>query len=96
MSNNTVTNSSLQIPKTTKPLPTNKTLCNSVETLGLSNTQRRIFSYAEQAVAKCFDRAIDKSLQVFCFRLIIEDYPDSLLYNMTTLDVIVRIIQKPL
>lgn len=52
MSDNTVSQSSLQIPKPTKP-PANKALGNSLETLGLAKIQRHLFTYADQPVSQC-------------------------------------------
>ncbi len=52
MSNNTVIQSSHQIPKTTKS-PEHKALSNCVESLGLAKIQRHIFICADQTIANC-------------------------------------------
>jgi hypothetical protein len=52
MSNNTVIQSSRQIPKTTKSLD-KKALHNYVETIGIAKIHRHIFICADQTVANC-------------------------------------------
>jgi len=52
MSNNTVIQSSYQIPKTTKSVE-HKALSNCVESLGLAKIQRHIFICADQTIANC-------------------------------------------
>ncbi|MDJ0734116.1 MAG: ferredoxin [Nostocaceae cyanobacterium] len=52
MNDNTVTQSSLQIPKTTHRQQ-NKSPSDCIETLGLRKIQRHIFICADQTVAQC-------------------------------------------
>jgi hypothetical protein len=52
MSNNTVSQCSYQIPKTTKFLE-HKTLSNCVESLGLAKIQQHIFICVDQTIANC-------------------------------------------
>ena len=52
MSNNTVIQSSHQIPKTTKSVE-HQALSNCVETLELAKIQRHIFICADQTIANC-------------------------------------------
>ncbi|WP_373527610.1 ferredoxin [Nostoc sp.] len=52
MSNNTVIQSSHQIPKTTK-YREHEALSNCVESLGLAKIQRHIFICADQTIANC-------------------------------------------
>jgi hypothetical protein len=69
MSNNTVIQSSHQIPKATKSLE-HKTLSNCVENLGLAKIQRHTFICADQTIANsCSKRASLESWEYLKKRL---------------------------
>ena len=69
MSNNTVIQSSHQIPKPTKSLE-HKALSKCVETLGLAKIQRHIFICADQTIANnCSKRASLESWEYLKKRL---------------------------
>ncbi|GAB1537575.1 hypothetical protein NUACC21_02200 [Scytonema sp. NUACC21] len=67
MSNNTVIESSIQIPTTTKPPPTKKALCNSLETLETVKSKAEIFKNGEMTVTKACYEAKTTALASFLF-----------------------------